>query len=369
MEIQSYVDVLLLTGSVLAVLMTFFLWTNPLKLQSNIVLGCITFSWGFTVFIFVVQSKEFYISYPHLFGISSVLCILFFPFLYIYVKSYMYGSVSKKEIVLHMLPVIIFCLLIAPFYLQKSDTKIEHFQNGLPYFASIVLKINVIIIIVQGILYSSLSIRLLHQFQFERKLNDSQNAVVLRIKQFVIVNILLWAIGASGVLLEEIGLETKYLDFFYIYYFGLTLLILSLGYFALKKPSLLRGMEFFNSQSVMNKVVTVASDKETVVNYLESEKPYLKRDLTLQDLSNGCGIPKYRVSEVFNSILGKSFSEVINEYRVNEAILMIQDSKHQRYTLTHIAEKAGFNSRASFYRIFKNITDKTPSEYEQIAPS
>ena len=91
------------------------------------------------------------------------------------------------------------------------------------------------------------------------------------------------------------------------------------------------------------------------VRELEKDKAYLKNDLSLQDLSEATGIPKHRISQLLNNELGKNFYEVLNEYRTNEAIRLFNDGKHLNFTLTYIAEMAGFNSRATFNRIFKKL--------------
>ena len=87
--------------------------------------------------------------------------------------------------------------------------------------------------------------------------------------------------------------------------------------------------------------------------------------MNLHNLVEGTGFSKHRISELLNNELGKSFYDVINEYRVNEAIKLLDEGKHKDYTLEHIAEKSGFNSKATFYRIFKKNTGKTPNKYIQ----
>ena len=83
----------------------------------------------------------------------------------------------------------------------------------------------------------------------------------------------------------------------------------------------------------------------------------------MQDLINETGISYKRLSEVFNLKYEKSFFEVINEYRVQEALRLIEQDFHVLHTLPHLAEQAGFNSKATFNRAFKKFTGKTPTEY------
>lgn len=373
MELQDYFDIVMLIGSALALLMTFFLWFNPIKFFANRVLGWLTLIWAFTIFIFAMQSREFFVRFPHLFGIATGLALLYFPLLYIYIRSYL---ADKKWNVLalavHFVPILVFFIAFSPFFIQSSEIKAESINMGIPDFVKVILKMTDVVVICQGIFYTILAVRFLHDFQFARKLSVQENSVVHRLKQFVVVNIILWSFGASGAFLEVMKFGVPY-DLFNFFYLGLTCLTLGLGYFALKQPNLLIGMEFSTAWQLKKPALVsgrtrnedIEKDAKLILEYIEKEKPYLKNDLGLQDLVEGSGLPKHRISEVFNSSLGKTFYDVINEYRTKEAIQLIKEGKYREHTLSHIAEMAGFNSKATFNRIFKKITDQTPSEFIQ----
>ena len=44
---------------------------------------------------------------------------------------------------------------------------------------------------------------------------------------------------------------------------------------------------------------------------------------------------------------------------------MLIDNNFKHYTVTAIGLECGFNSRSSFYAIFKKYTNKTPSQYKK----
>ena len=56
----------------------------------------------------------------------------------------------------------------------------------------------------------------------------------------------------------------------------------------------------------------------------------------------------------FNSI------DFVNQYRIEAAKNMLTSDKYNQYTIIAIAYEAGFNSKASFNRIVKKITGKSP---------
>src|SRR5690606_33604514 len=70
------------------------------------------------------------------------------------------------------------------------------------------------------------------------------------------------------------------------------------------------------------------------------------------------------INYLFENTEEKSLMHMINVLRVAEFKREVNDSSNDSYTLLAIAYKCGFSSKSSFYRIFKNITNITPSEYK-----
>ena len=96
---------------------------------------------------------------------------------------------------------------------------------------------------------------------------------------------------------------------------------------------------------------------------MDEKKPYLNAELKLADLATEINYPIHDISQVLNQDLNQSFSDFVNNYRVEEVKRRLGDKAFQKYTLMAIAQQCGFNSKTSFYRIFKNETGKTPAEY------
>jgi len=99
--------------------------------------------------------------------------------------------------------------------------------------------------------------------------------------------------------------------------------------------------------------------------YMETNKPFLDGDLTIQDLSSKTGIPRHHITQVLNEKYKRNFFTFINEYRVKEVIERFGDTRYNHYTILAIAFDAGFNSKATFNSFFKSQTGLTPSEYRE----
>jgi len=93
------------------------------------------------------------------------------------------------------------------------------------------------------------------------------------------------------------------------------------------------------------------------------ERLYCNPELTLDLLANQLQVTRNTLSRAINHTTGKNFKKYINEYRIKEAIRLLQIPENQNITLEAIIEMAGFNSRTPFYETFKSVTGYTPTEY------
>ena len=94
---------------------------------------------------------------------------------------------------------------------------------------------------------------------------------------------------------------------------------------------------------------------------LEQERIYLNEDLTISCLAHELGIEPHQLSRFLNIHLGTTFTDMINAFRVREAKELLSNDPES--TILDIAFSSGFNSKASFNRVFKKVMGMTPSEY------
>lgn len=104
---------------------------------------------------------------------------------------------------------------------------------------------------------------------------------------------------------------------------------------------------------------------ESLRSFLEAEQPYLRRDLTIQDIALSLDIPQHHLTQTINELLEKNFYTLINEYRVEEVKKRLLNPKYNHLTVLAIAHDAGFNSKSSFNMTFKKYVGLTPSQYRK----
>jgi AraC-like DNA-binding protein len=83
-------------------------------------------------------------------------------------------------------------------------------------------------------------------------------------------------------------------------------------------------------------------------------------------LAKKVGIGEHHLSRVINHHFNKSFNDLINDYRIEEAKRRLKNEPTQ---ITTIAFEIGFNSIASFNRVFKTKVGVSPTEYRANNPS
>ncbi len=104
---------------------------------------------------------------------------------------------------------------------------------------------------------------------------------------------------------------------------------------------------------------------ERLHTYLKTDQPYLRRDLTIQDIALALDIPQHHLTQTINELLEKNFYTLINEYRVEEVKGRLLNPKYKHLTVLAIAHDAGFNSKSSFNMTFKKYVGLTPSQYRK----
>ncbi len=103
--------------------------------------------------------------------------------------------------------------------------------------------------------------------------------------------------------------------------------------------------------------------KEKLEKLLEEEKIYTRSGLKLNEVADLLNISPAALSAFIKTSLKTNFSDLINRYRIEEAKQNLIHIDYLNYKIEYIGEMSGFNSKASFFRVFKKNIGKTPLEY------
>lgn len=123
-------------------------------------------------------------------------------------------------------------------------------------------------------------------------------------------------------------------------------------------------------QAKIAPIATKAShvDTETFqkLTALMTEKEFFKNaDLTLPVLAQELNMTRRNLSSLINQQTGTNFNYFINEYRVAEAKKILLDDQFNHLNMLGIAYEVGFNSKATFFSVFKKMEGIPPGTFKK----
>jgi len=193
------------------------------------------------------------------------------------------------------------------------------------------------------------------------------------IRNFLLVYISLFVYGSLTDAIDAFIIDLDYVHRWWVHLFS-AIAIVYLGikaYFT--DLDGLHGLTFGIGQTYSSEATVDDSsyvrEHAKIATFLEEHEAFLNPDLTLKDLAAGTGLTIHGVSEAINNGLGKNFNELINHYRVDRVKKELLDPNNEHLSLVAIAYDCGFNSKATFNRVFKKYTGVSPSQYKASSQS
>ncbi|MCG8307795.1 MAG: helix-turn-helix transcriptional regulator [Cytophagales bacterium] len=331
-------------------------------------------------FIIVTDYREKFI---HLVGTAGPMSMLYGPLLFFFIKNYISQNHEfKLKYLFHFVPFAIDHLVgFKTFYLQSGEEKLEDLLEIMAGQPDADLSIFLMLRSLIPILYCIWSIKVLtvhrknlkniYSFTSEKLTLDwlwylAWSMLVVGVSAFLINATIVFFDVADWIQLRKIIVSISAIWIFF------------LGYYSIRKTPFYRSYHIEGVNTLEFDKVSRQPDKyertrlkeeeipelkEKLLEYLEDEKPYLNKNLTIGELAESIHVQTYQLSQLINDQLGKSFFELINSYRVEEVKGRFFDPKYNNLTLLGIAMECGFNSKASFNRIFKQHAGQTPTEY------
>lgn len=108
---------------------------------------------------------------------------------------------------------------------------------------------------------------------------------------------------------------------------------------------------------------TLNTIRQRLKRVMREDKIYRQSAVSLDYVAHCVGTNRTYLSTIINRQMGKSFTEYINFYRIEEAkeLLLTTNKK-----VIEIGQEVGFNSTQSFYSAFKKQTGVSPSVFRKV---
>ena len=148
--------------------------------------------------------------------------------------------------------------------------------------------------------------------------------------------------------------------FYHYAFLGFSILILTLAMAAYVRPSAFQFITEVYDNKEQLRLEELAS---AISAHLPEEKPYLNKSFSLGELASAVAANPVLTSKAINRILGLSFSDLINRYRIQYFLEQTQRPEAEQLTLWALAQEAGFGNKATFYQAFRKEKGTTPKAY------
>lgn len=347
----------------------------------------------------------FYQQYPAVAGLSVPLSFALGPLLLAYVRCLLgkqgrrhSGLRSLLHSSLHFAAIPLCAVLLSPFYLSAPATKAEFFAALLstgfegPVFMALLvcLLMSLHLVLYCYCAYDELD-------RYDRALQQESAGEAVQIVQWLKVisgGFCLFQIAFYLAWAEWLYLHPEQWHYSYIAMYSLALMLVLIGLWGQLRPELFfkttladlppltphlapHSTPHFTQQSAPPEEryaktrLEPAQLSELTLQleaHMQSVRPFLDAELRLTTLAEQLAMTPHLLSQVINTGMQCNYFEYINRWRVRFAQSLLdalpdKENASPKPNLLKIALAAGFNSKATFNRSFRQETGLSPSDY------
>lgn len=361
------IDLLILLPVILAVVALLcsitiaFLHSQNSKANKYLVLFFLMIFFSYVIMSFqytpLYNKLNWYYSF-YFFNYSSSLM------LFLYVQTSLIKNINVvKQYFLVFVPPIVFLLLILYFIDENySNNYIDHYNNKYHFIFKIFYELSLYVI------------NLLTILKYTKSVKQSQSSFDLFqykwIKLIVISSIIFSLYPRFMAVLSNytsISIE-NYISYFSAGIFAFIYFMIIYIKFLLNTKNTLA----IEIETKINKnKVSEKPNKEQKALYnkilkeIEINKIFIDPDFSLTQLASILNLRSRAISRVINCCSNNNFYDLINSYRIKEAIKIMKKSTDTKLSIKEIMYQVGYNSKSSFNTAFKKQTGKTPSSFRK----
>lgn len=309
----------------------------------------------------------------------GTLALLVSPLLYLHVRQAIGGYRWQPRMLWHFAPALLHAALLLPLPLLAPEQRADLLRRYLELELYRSLLPGVRIGALQAVFYWSMS------FVWVRRLERHiEQSVALTDREHMLWLKWLTSLLMGLLLVLALGRATAIGPMDQLVALGFSLFLLSVNTLVLLRPSLLHGFPALlrlpePAGEEEPAAVECSEDErsederrgdeqlgEQLRAYFARERPYLREALTLVEVAAALRVARGQLSRVVNETQGKSFTEFVNDYRVEQAMALMRDPAQVHLSVDGIAQEVGFRSRSVFFAAFKKRTEQTPAAWRKL---
>ena len=288
--------------------------------------------------------------------ISEFATLLFGPTIFLFTRSSLTDRKYQHRDLYHFVPAIFYNIVVIYLFVINIDDP--------PSYWTLVSVIGVGLVF--NVVYYVLTLKIFRTVQQKMKEELSYKVRTQFFTNFLIAVgfcLLCWIIlYINGLLQYPIFTRTAW----QIVWLSLAIIILFIAYYGMKNPELYRVADLAPKKKYSKSKLSNAdldALKIELDSIMLSKKPFLNRKLLKAELAELLGISNPDIARLLNERIGMNFFEFINYHRIKEFIALAKNKDLDHFTLFGIAQEAGFNSKTTFNKAFKDLMGTTPRDY------
>ena len=369
------VSVLILLGILQTVTLSFIFLSRGWRTVPWVV-GCILFTIGVVETESFLNYSGFIIHASWFINLSPPLIMLLGPLNLVLAYQIYSPERLTKSMLSHFVPAVLFLLYSFFFYLQPADFKINAVMMSMhPEFVTKILlplfHIDPLhirgLVIVEGLAlhlmaYSALTFLFVHR-QEKRKAGlgvhiNYRRWIMFSTSSIFVGSVVFLMTGGvvNGFVLFHPPLPGFATDLFCLFFaYGSTVF-----WIVQAQPSNVLKYSKSGLDDDFRK-----SKLATVLQIMETEKPFKNPNFSLAKLAGLVGITPHQASQVINYGKGMSFTGLVQHYRVCEAMDLLKSPDMETMKVENLAYELGYRSKSAFFTSFKKHTNTTPAEFRK----
>lgn len=379
-----------------ALMLAIALWLRTESGKPGRILSVVLAILAYKLFEGGATRTELFIYIPHLLDLMPAMVMLLGPVLYGYVRQITgQRTFTTKDWCIHLAPwLAVWLFLNSPSVFRVAELKIAMWQaiadRELKGYSILPTDIVLRILAIKAHLTAYLWFSWQSLNQFKSTINnlraDNSVDVVVQLKFLTLSFIFLEALWVSLFVAHQylgIGTLNQVSDVWLLF---IGIIVFALGFTGLQKPDLIFTQEerlfsipqphlpnndYDEQESSKVKYIhsvlpeSAANDiAKRIEHAMQDQQLYLNDKLTLTDLANALALKSHTLSQVINQSMKTNFYRLINSYRVQHAVHLLEDTT-LIWPIERIALESGFSNRVTFNKAFKEQMNCTASNYKK----
>ncbi len=370
-------NTLLAIGIFQGVFLALLLFAKKQKSVSDYLLALFCLLTSITTFISLMEiyNRQNNYPYPMFLHLSAPFLFLHGPTIGLYVLSLTTQNFKfKTNHLLHLLPfILIFGLFVVGILSQPAEARIElDIQQSFKENWMYPFTVAGVFISTHAYLISGLWLLRQYRKRIKQYFSNVEPINLSWLHFLIYTAIVAYGINSLTYIIDYFHGLMPYGTMQLLAYIIGTIFIMMLGFFGLMHENIFTSnrkpdIDLEKSNTIRFDEALVSDGEEAFIHsllqYMKTAKPHLNPELTIAILSEDLKVTPEYLSNILNGRLNMNFFDFVNHHRINEFKERCKIPESKNFTLMGLAMECGFNSKATFNRVFKNSTKLTPGEY------